>query len=284
MAREKRWLAVSPQNFTADGTVDGIITVASTSGFKVKQQIALISNTQLKELFQVKRVFSSIQLAVGPLRSGIDRRSDVSAFLTADSATIEAAEQARPAIPLTEHERAVYEEEPTVAKRVIDVDEFGNPYSKANPKPVDATVSVGNISVRLTRQDDDPNAGDVHDSARIGNNTLEWDFKDKGGSKGAGRVVDTLHCGGVSAVITIGSTPVEVKVGASAKVDRVHVYLQARGKGIFWGYNSDVDRTDGVKGGAPLGKNQPGSFSIEANTPIYLVGPAVGVKIFIAEA
>lgn len=98
------------------------------------------------------------------------------------------------------------------------------------------------------------------------------------------RVVDALHCGGTNTVITVTSSPIEVKVGALAKVDRKSIVVVPKSKGIYWGFKSNVDTTDGVNGGILLGKNQPLFIDVEANTPVYLVGPSVGVKVSIAEA
>ena len=181
---------------------------------------------------------------------------------------------------ITQHEHC----DDADAKRVKVVLKDGTPVDSANPFPVETMVTVGDVEVKLTRKDDDPLAGDIHDAIRIGNNDVEWDFKDKGSGLGEGRVADTLHCGGTSTVITVTDTPIALKVSAAAKTDRKLVFIQPRAKGLYWGFNSDVDTTNGVKGGAPLGKNQPATFAIEANTPIYIVGPASGIKLFIAEA
>jgi hypothetical protein len=74
-------------------------------------------------------------LILGPENKGINTRSDVSAYTTALNATVEASEQNRPSIPPADYERAVYEEEPIVAKRVIGVDRYGELYSEDNPMP-----------------------------------------------------------------------------------------------------------------------------------------------------
>lgn len=142
MAIEKKWEAFPSVAFSANGTVDGIVTIPLTFGLYTKQKILLKSNTQGGKALEIKRVLSSTQVVVGPDGAKLDVVSDVSAFTTADSATLEAAEQPRPSIPLQEHERAVYEEEPVVAKRVILVDQLGEKYNDSNRLPVDAQVSV----------------------------------------------------------------------------------------------------------------------------------------------
>lgn len=124
---EKRLSAVPPQSFLADGTANGIITVADTRYFKVKQEVILSANSLPNlDTIEVKRVLSSTQLAVGPQKGNIDTRIDVSAYTVALSAAIFANEQKRPSIPSEEFNRAMYDEEPTVAMRSVIVDKFGN--------------------------------------------------------------------------------------------------------------------------------------------------------------
>jgi hypothetical protein len=180
MALQKNWLAVSPRPFTANGTSLGVVTVAKTKGFYVKQKVYLKSNTINIQKFEVKRVISKTQLWVGPVEESLKVVSDISNFLLADAAYIEAHEQPRFSIPLTEHERAVYEEDPVVAKRVTLVDEIGDKYTVDNPLPVqlsDGSITIetvnANISVQLTAKDNDPKPGDIHDSVRIGDGSYE---------------------------------------------------------------------------------------------------------------
>jgi len=171
MALEKRFEAIPAQSFTADGTTDGLITVADATEYKVKQ-LVILSATSLPDLDQIeiKRVDSKTQMYVGPKGGSIDARTNISAYTVALGAAIIANEQIRTPIPQESIQRAVYEEEPTVALRVMPVDELGNDYSVDNPFPVtavfDGTVQVGDI--RITACDDDPKVGDIHSSVRIG--------------------------------------------------------------------------------------------------------------------
>jgi hypothetical protein len=133
---EKRLSAVAPQSFTSNGTTDGIVTVADTRPFRVKQEVILTANTLPNlDSIEVKRVISSTQLAVGPQKGNIDARADVSAYTVALGGAIRANEQKRPSVPVEEINRAVYEEEPIVAQRVIPVDELGKLRDKDNPAP-----------------------------------------------------------------------------------------------------------------------------------------------------
>lgn len=123
---EKRLGAVPPQAFTADGTDKGLVTLADTRYFKVKQKVILIGATLPNLNLEVKQVIDSTKLLVGPINEDIKDYSDISAYTTALTSFIYANEQKRPSVPLEEFWRAVYDEEPTVALRNILVDKFGN--------------------------------------------------------------------------------------------------------------------------------------------------------------
>lgn len=168
MAVEKAWPAIPERSLTADGGQYGELQVSSTEGFKVKQIITIKSDTQQSQFLEVKRVVDENLMFVGP--SGkITDRSNITTYTTADNARIYAKEQRRPKISPEEYERAVYEEEPTVAKRIIPVDQFGKLITKDNPLPTSAQideVNIDNISVQLDHVEDDEGE---FDSTRIGN-------------------------------------------------------------------------------------------------------------------
>lgn len=153
---EKRFAAVPPQSFTANGTILGQVTLADTTMFKVKQQVVLAGSTLPNLTLEVKEIPSATILYVGPIPDGkpgvntsITARTDVSAYTVALSANMYANEQKRPAIDFSEIWRAVYDEEPTVALRTSLVDELGNRYSASNPLPVDATITVPPVEVAI---------------------------------------------------------------------------------------------------------------------------------------
>lgn len=145
---EKRWTSVPPQLFTSNGNIDGHFTILDASLFKVKQQVTLKSNLHPAVRLEVKRIIGDI-VYVGAIGENILNRTDVSAFLVADSATISADEQPRSSIPQQEIERLTYEEEPTVARRVVLVDSLGNKITATNPLPTNVEVTVGNVNVNL---------------------------------------------------------------------------------------------------------------------------------------
>lgn len=147
MAIEKKWPAVPPQLFTADGTALGVVNVASASGFRVKQAASIQSNSLPAIRVQVKRVVSSTQIVVGPIpnempinrqqgRSGLTERSDLSAYTVADGAFIYAEEQQKVPIDPREIMQAVYRQEPGTTIGVELDDEFGNAFDIENPLPI----------------------------------------------------------------------------------------------------------------------------------------------------
>lgn len=164
---EKRLYLVPPQSFTANGDASGKVTIADTTKFVVGHIVVIKSNTQPHLTLKVKRIISRTEMFVGPEKEPIQARIDLSLYLVADTASVQAAEQNRPSIPEQDIERNTYAEEPTVARRVTMVDPMGDPYDTGNPIPVsvDTTVNIGDV--RITAQDNDPNPGNQHSSVRI---------------------------------------------------------------------------------------------------------------------
>jgi hypothetical protein len=148
---EKRFVAVPPQLFTASGTANGVIKVVYSGFFKVKQQIIIKSNSQGPTTdLEIKRITDINTIEIGP-KGKIDSRSDLSMYTTVDNAVIFANEQHRPIIPQEEVIRAVYEEEPVVAYRVIGVDQNGNTVNWSE----DGLVPQEFDDVQLTRDLDE---------------------------------------------------------------------------------------------------------------------------------
>jgi hypothetical protein len=162
MAVEQKWLAVPPQLFTADGSTLGIITVANTAGFKVKQRAVVSAVSQPDLQVQIKRVISQTQMIVGPLPESINPvnkrqgsqllsvRSDLSAYTLAIGAYVYADEQEKAKLNPDDIWQAVYEQEPTVAIRTLQVDQWGNPYSNTNPVPValESAITIGAVEIK----------------------------------------------------------------------------------------------------------------------------------------
>lgn len=163
---EKRFYAVPPQAFTADGTANGVITIAANACilFKVKQKVILTATGLPNLELEIKEIDSEDNIQVGPYaqkldvnnnpnikgqNTGISARWDISAYTVTLNAAIMADEQKRPAIDNIEIVRATYQEEPTCAVRSIMVDDCGNTINSANPFPVefDGTVTIGDVSI-----------------------------------------------------------------------------------------------------------------------------------------
>lgn len=144
MAVERKWPAAGPFFLVAPGTAKGELTILTTVGLHVKQKIQLRDQNPIPSglALEIKRILapkvsgtnSTMILEVGLPGTPISNRVDVSAFI-AGSSFIFAPEQPRPDIPLQEVERAIYEEEPAVARRVISVDPLGQTYTENNPAP-----------------------------------------------------------------------------------------------------------------------------------------------------
>jgi len=128
MARltEKRLLKVPPQVLTSDGDYSGKLTIADTRVFVVGHLVFLTSSTQPPIRLKVKRIINKFTLFVGPDNKPIQERTDISAYLVADGASIEATEQNRPSVPEQDIERNTYDEEPLVARRVHLIDIYGD--------------------------------------------------------------------------------------------------------------------------------------------------------------
>jgi hypothetical protein len=146
---EKSWLPVAPQAFTADGGVGGLISIADTAGFKVKAQVVISASGLPNLTLQCKRVISKTQLLVGQIGQNINSKADVSAYTVLLGAFIYQDAQSRVALPPPDILQAVYEQEPTVAIRTVQVDQYGNIYDENNPLPIsfDGTVQVGDVSI-----------------------------------------------------------------------------------------------------------------------------------------
>lgn len=152
MATERKWDAVPARAFTADGTAQGIITLADTGGFKTKQVAYLLKTATNPLPVQIKKVLSPTKLIVGAVDNKIASwlPLDISAYTVAAGCFIGAEEQDKVANPPDgDHYKAVYESDPTVADRVVFVDKYGNFYDNNNPLPIvfDGTVQIGSVEV-----------------------------------------------------------------------------------------------------------------------------------------
>ena len=275
--REKFWNALGTIPFTADGTVDGKITVLDVCGMHVKQKVILKSSVAPDRVdLIIKRVLSATEIVVGTAGTNINTFADMSAYLVADSATIRVDEQKKPNIPKEDREHAQHAEEPINARRVAQVDCYGDYYTDANPLPTslpasgqdvnirdengdafdasnplsvqltDGNINIGTVNaeleVQLSHQDNVPDAGDVHDSVRIGG--LSSDEVEVSTDNELG-VRDTNDNGGLDIVLAIpADAVVELRVGGSIKVNRKIVVMQALDRDLKWGFSNSTQSFD----------------------------------------
>jgi len=153
MAIEKRLPSVSSQLFTTNGTFSGVLTIADSSLFKVKQEVVITANSLPTLQLQVKRVESPNIIHVGPITGNIEARTDISSYTTDLFSAIYANEQKRPSVPEQEVERLTYEEEPVVARRAVLVDKYGNKYDNINPIPISGNIGVGLVPISYDKVD-----------------------------------------------------------------------------------------------------------------------------------
>lgn len=134
MARERKFDQVGPVLFSTDGLANGTIFLPTTKGFKVNLSVT-VSADSLPDLdLKVKRVTKNY-IVVGK-NGNIDFKEDVSAYTVALNAKVVQHEQVRTSIPLDDQNSSSYEREPTLARRVVLVDEYGNLFGTENPVPV----------------------------------------------------------------------------------------------------------------------------------------------------
>lgn len=80
---------------------------------------------------------------------------------------------------------------------------------------------------------------------------------------------DIVNHGGLDTVIPVGTTPVEGKVGATAKANRKIVVFQALGPRVKWGFSSTSQSFDAFNRqyfAIPLGENTSIWFRTTAGT------------------
>jgi hypothetical protein len=165
MANERSWDSLGPLAFTANGGADGVVTIASTHGMRVKQQVIVASlskpNGEAPTKLEIKRVLSFTKLLIGPITTTGEfiSRQNLSAYTTADMATIKVIEQKKNKPTEKDIMSFVYEAEPVVALRTFPVDEQGQNYTQANPFPtIPAGTQIGPNEfdeVRIIRDSED---------------------------------------------------------------------------------------------------------------------------------
>lgn len=189
MAIERLWEEIPARAFTADGQANGIVTLESTIQFRVKQKIKLTAIGKETLQLQVKRVISTTQMILGPDDNQINSRVNLSSYTLGLTPMVSAPEQNKTSIPDKDQAYMTLEREPVNARRVFVVDDFGNPIGTTPENPLhtqlsDGSINIGTVNaqieVQLTHRDNDPEAGDIADSVRIGDGVDELEINPDG--------------------------------------------------------------------------------------------------------
>jgi hypothetical protein len=239
MAIEKRLPAVYPQAFTTNGTVSGILTVNNAHLFKVKQEVVITANSLPSLELQVKRIISPDIIHVGPKTGSIEARTDISSYTVSLAAAIYASEQKRPTIPEQEIERLTYEEEPVVARRIIQVDSFGSPLR------TDQTDKGSSLSVSIAQLSQD----------------VGFTFG------GEIKVSDAFQGYSQGQQVDVHNTPIEAKGGLVRLVNRKGIFMYPLDTNNYFGFSSSVTTGNGI----PLFQNQMVWIPASGNLEVWLI-------------
>jgi hypothetical protein len=87
---------------------------------------------------------------------------------------------------------------------------------------------------------------------------------------------DVLNNGGVDAVLTVGTSPVELRVGGTRKANRKYVVFEALDEGIKFGFSNTTQNI-------PIFKNQIFFLPVGDSTQIWFVATVAGRTIAIGE-
>ena len=220
---EKRIYRVEPIAITSDGTNVGRITIPDTSIFMVGQIVILRSNVAGPQMFKINRIdpIDHINMWLGPVKEHISKRSDLSSYLVADNAVIEANEQERPSVPEQEIERHTYEEEPTVARRVVIVDKWGCRIDSDNPLPVNATISTSS-SGTPTIFNVQASLKNTQYSQTLPNNTTQFSVKARNAAK-----LQLSYVSGTTNSNFLTITPGTIYEVEAIKLTGTTIYFQA---------------------------------------------------------
>ncbi len=235
---EKYWKEIPSQLFTNIGTSDGIVTVASTTSFKIRQFVVILNPSLPSAAGEIKAILSETQLAIGPQGTGPNMRIDLSGYGT--NSSISAPEQPRPPIATQDIERFTYEEEPVVARRTVPVDDTGNllKFVRSAPgQPKSMAVSVDHLTFSSFNE---------------------------------ARVTDSFQGNSQGQALVVGDTPVEAKGGTTSLAVRKGVFIMPIDKNIYMGFSSTVNSANGM----PIFINQMVYVPATAQMSIWLIHSA----------
>jgi hypothetical protein len=87
---------------------------------------------------------------------------------------------------------------------------------------------------------------------------------------------DTLNNGGLDTVLTVGTTPVELKVGGSRKTSRKYVVFMPLDTGFKFGFSNTTQSI-------PVFKSQLVLIPVGENTEVWFVNTSTNKQIAIGE-
>ena len=92
-------------------------------------------------------------------------------------------------------------------------------------------------------------------------------------------VTDTANTLGANGALAVSTTAMELRVGATAIVDRKFITIQPKGTGMFWGYSNGVTTLNGSE----LFKKQTMIIPVGFNVKVWLIASTGTVDVRIGE-
>jgi len=95
------------------------------------------------------------------------------------------------------------------------------------------------------------------------------------------KTADVISGSGTEGAITVGTSAIEAKVGASALTNRKLLTIFNNSDAtIYWGRTSSVTSSSGT----PIYEKQMFTFTVASNAPIYLIASASGKNVRVTES
>jgi len=90
-------------------------------------------------------------------------------------------------------------------------------------------------------------------------------------------ISDVIHTGGTNGDVSVGTTAIIARVGATNLTDRkfVRIYNSGNTK-LYWGFKSNTTSSAGANAGEPIYKKTWITVSAVSNVDIYIVSGAAG--------
>jgi hypothetical protein len=148
-----------PLAFTADGGVQGMVTVSSVYHLKLGAFVLISANNLSPVRLQIKKILSNTQLIVG-VDGDINNRYDISAYTVALNGFLLQPEQGKVDVEDGQIHKFVFEHGPTNAFRNILVNRLGNAFDENNPIPmmipnsINSPIQISDLTDLTTQLDE----------------------------------------------------------------------------------------------------------------------------------